>query len=79
MYFPSVVNYVWFPCNFVQKILAPTTIRTKLQEYHPDLESGVHQVLPASPSYTAVTVNTNLCGMLKAQRLRQHKIGAKNK
>lgn len=32
---------VWFLCNFVQKLLAPTTTRAKLQEYCLDLESGV--------------------------------------
>jgi len=42
---------IWFLCNFVQKLLAPTTIRTKLQEYWLDLISGVRH-----PSISSLSI-----------------------
>lgn len=53
--FPLRVGYyIWFLCNFVQKLLAPTTIRTKLQEYCHDLKSGV-----CHPSISSLSILQN--------------------
>lgn len=48
---------IWFLCNFIQMLLAPNTIRTKLQQYCLDLKSearhpGVSSLSALQSSYS---------------------------